>query len=340
MTTESAAVTTPATWLEELVERIRLPWLQVTAAVGLMLILLLVGAAYLDGVLVRHPNGYAWWKAVWYDVDDATFVIYVLLAHHLLRRLRDDAFEAFRSLTPMKDGDSDRIVAETSTLDRLWEWLALGIGATAGLLLNPPWGHFGGWPIEFYLLLSTPLRFGLIGWIIHVLVADLRLLAELHSQPLDIDVFDLAPLEPMARWSLGISLTGIGALVLSALLNPVPDEFLSEEIITYPVLTLFTVLVFFLTMRSTHRVIVEAKEKKLRLVRHNLSVMFQQLQEQGEIGQVNIWLAYEKRIQEAHEWPFTVGIIRNLLVSTLLPTAIFIGRMLVLEVARRLLFSR
>jgi hypothetical protein len=92
-------------------------------------------------------------------------------------------------------------------------------------------------------------------------------------------------------------------------------------------------------MRSSHRVIVKAKEQKLRLVRHNLSVMFQELQEQGATGEVHTWLAYEKRIQEANEWPFTSGIIRNLLLSTFLPTAIFVGRMLVLDAVRRLLFS-
>jgi hypothetical protein len=63
------------------------------------------------------------------------------------------------------------------------------------------------------------------------------------------------------------------------------------------------------------------------------------LQEQGEAGQVHTWLAYEKRIQEAHEWPYTAGIIRNLLISSLLPSAVFIGRMLMLDAVRRLLSS-
>ena len=66
--------------------------------------------------------------------------------------------------------------------------------------------------------------------------------------------------------------------------------------------------------------------------------MFQELQEQGTAGQVQTWLAFEKRIQETPEWPFTAAIIRNLLISTLLPGVAFICRMLLLEAASRMLF--
>jgi len=43
--------------LEEWVERTRLSWLQVTVAVGPVLILFLVDAAYPDGVLAGPFNG-------------------------------------------------------------------------------------------------------------------------------------------------------------------------------------------------------------------------------------------------------------------------------------------
>ena len=66
--------------------------------------------------------------------------------------------------------------------------------------------------------------------------------------------------------------------------------------------------------------------------------MFQEAQEQEATGQVHAWLAYEKRIQEAPEWPYTTDIMRNLLVSTLLPMAVFMIRMLLLEAVRQLLF--
>ena len=51
MKTKSTRVKMPSTLLEEAVERTRMSWLQVALAVGLVLVLLLVGTAALAGVL-------------------------------------------------------------------------------------------------------------------------------------------------------------------------------------------------------------------------------------------------------------------------------------------------
>jgi len=355
MTIESTTITTPATLIEELVERTRLSWLQATAAVGLVLLLLLVGAAYLNGVLARAAylngvlfrlSGYSWWdtvrRVVWHEVDRPVMIVYILLCQPILRRLRDSAIEAFRPLVAMGDDAFDRLVAETCALDRRREWLAAGIGAATGLLLDQPWNLSGDyfWPIALYLLLSATLAFGLVGWFLYVSLANSRLLAELHHQPLDIDVLNPTSLEPIARWSLGISLAFIGALTLSAFLNPRAEEFLSiEGIITYGTVILVAVLVFFLTMMSTHRVMAEAKEQKLKLVRRYLAETFQELEERAVAAQlqdmealsdsITAWLAYEKRIEEAPEWPYTTNIIRNLLLSTLLPIVAWAAQIIV-----------
>ena len=122
--------------------------------------------------------------------------------------------------------------------------------------------------------------------------------------------------------------------------NPTAEEFFSiEGILIYGTLTLVAILLFFLTMANTHRVMVEAKEQKLRLVRRNLSATFQQLQEQSEVGQlrnmeaysdsITAWLAYEKRLEDAPEWPYTSDTVRNLLMSTLLPLAAWGAQILV-----------
>ena len=345
MTTKSTTITTPATLIEELVERTRLSWLQATAAVGLVLLLLLVGAAYLNGVLAR-PYGYSWWdtvrRVVWHEVDKPVIIVYFLSFQLILRRLRDGAIEALRPLAAM-DGDAyDRLVAETFTLDRHREWLAVGTGVMAGLLLDPPWrlGGYYFWPMALYLSLSTMLAFGLLGWLLYVSLANSRLFADLLSQPLDIDVFDPTPLESTARWSLGLSLAFIGGITLSALLNPTAEEFLSiEGVITYGTVILVAVLVFFLTMMSTHRVMAEAKEQKLKLVRRYLAETFQELEERAAAAQlqdmealsdsITAWLAYEKRIEEAPEWPYTTDIIRNLLLSTLLPIVAWAAQIIV-----------
>jgi hypothetical protein len=340
--------------LEQLVGRTRLSWFQLSAAVGGVLLALLGGAAYLNGVLVSAATGNDalshlydsafWnmvWNTVWQETDKPILTVYILSLLPTLRRVHNSAIESLRSVVVMDDDAFDRTVAEVSIHGLCREWVAAGVGAAAGLLLLSPWSgpDFHFWPIKLYLLLSTTLLHGLVGWFIYVSLSDSRLFTKLLSHSLDIDVFDLTPLQPIARWSLGISLSIIGGVTLATGLNPSVEEFLSvHTLISNSAMILVAIVVFFLGMMSTHRVIVAAKEQKLGLVRHTLSAMFQELQEQGTAGQVQTWLAYEKRIQDAPEWPFTAAIIRNLLISTLLPGAAFICRMLLLEAASRMLF--
>ena len=101
MTAESTTLTTPSTLLEELVERSRLSWLQVTIVVELILITLLVGAAYLDGVLTG-PFDADFWRI---SLIGPVVIAYALLTGPLSRRLRDGAIKAFRPLVPLDDDD-------------------------------------------------------------------------------------------------------------------------------------------------------------------------------------------------------------------------------------------
>jgi len=141
----STLTTTPSTLLEELVERTRLSWPQVTVAVGLVLILFLVGAAYLDGVLVGPFNADFWRTGLLYPA----IIAYTLLIQPILRRLRDGAIEAFRPLVPIDDEDFHRLLAEEFLFNRRREWVALGIGAAGGVLLTRPWAYYGPfWPAD------------------------------------------------------------------------------------------------------------------------------------------------------------------------------------------------
>ena len=335
---------TPSTLVDELVARTRLSWLQVSIAVGLVLVLLLGGALHLDGVPGRPFHRYSWsdwWHQVREEVDHPVIIVYILVTYHLLRGPHRRAIGALRALAATDD-DSGCLAAETTTFDRRREWLALGIGAAFGLLVRGP----GNMPAHFFwrklfLFLSAPLTFALLGWIIYVSLASSRQFAELHRQSLNIDVFDPTPLEPIARWSLGISLVFIGGITLSVLLNPTTEEFFSTEgIIVYGTLILVSVVLFFLTMASTHRVMSDVKKQKLKLVRRNLSATFQELQERAADGQlqdmealsdsITAWLAYEKRLEESPEWPYTTDTVRNLLMSTLLPVAAW-GAQIIVE---------
>jgi hypothetical protein len=321
------------TLVDELVARTRLSWSQVSIGVGLLLVLLLSGALCLDTISAYPRQSTPWWSSWLEEVDQPVIVVYILLNYHLLKRSHRRALRALQALMSLDDDRFGHLVAETSVLHRRREWLALGVGAAFGLLVQAPWDV----PDAFFwrrlfLFLSTTLMYGLLGWIVYVSLASSRQFAELHRRPLDIDVFDPTSLEPVARWSLGISLVFIGGITLSVLFNPTTEEFFSTEgVLIYGTLILVSILMFFLTMASTHRVMVEAKENELRLVRRHLSGTFRELQERTAEGQladmealsdsIAAWLAYEGRLEKVPEWPYTSDTVRNLLMSTLLPVA-------------------
>jgi len=223
-------IITPSTLVEELVERSRLSWLQVAIVVGLVCILLAVGAAYLDGVLTDPSNilqasqRVLGWNAtgaeLWrYMMLYPAISVYLLLIQPILKRLRDGAIKSFRPLVRMDDDGCYRLLAKASLFNRRREWLALGIGAVGGVALGRPWEYLSS-GLTLYAILSGALGLGLTGWFIYSSLSGTRLFTELQCQPLDINIFDLKPVEPIGRWSLGIALAFIAGATLSLLFVP------------------------------------------------------------------------------------------------------------------------
>jgi hypothetical protein len=161
-------------------------------------------------------------------------------------------------------------------------------------------------------------------------------------------VFDLRPLEPIGRWSLGIALIFIGGSVLSLLFFPnlTPSV---EALVLYGILILNPVLVFFLNMLSTRQTIVAAKKRKLDIARDHRAAASQALEEQAATDQpgdtqavldsIAAWATYEQHVKQVPEWPYTADIRRNLVLSTLLPLAVWLVREVVLDWVKRLVLS-
>jgi len=139
MAKEPTSITTSSTLVEELVERSPFSWLQLTVAVGLGLILFLVGTTYLDGLLTTRPLDTVLWRNL---MQAPALIVYLLAIQPILRRLRDSAIEAFRPLVPINDDDYHQVVADAPIFNRRWESLALGLGV-------------GGFVVETYLLVMT-----------------------------------------------------------------------------------------------------------------------------------------------------------------------------------------
>jgi hypothetical protein len=105
------------------------------------------------------------------------------------------------------------------------------------------------------------------------------------------------------------------------------------------VLLVVPVLVFFLTLMSTHNLMAAAKSRELELVRRELAAAFQELKDKRNAQQsydmerlshaITNWLAYETRIEQAPEWPYSANTMRNLLVSTLLPVVAWVAQVIV-----------
>jgi hypothetical protein len=353
--TEAAKVDMPTTLIEEFVERIRMSWLRVAVVVGLVLILFLVGSAFLAGVLAAPFDADFWRAGLLYPV----IIVYILLTLPVLKRLRESAITDFRPLARMDDDDFERLLAKAPMFNRRLEWLALGSGMMGGLLLLRPWDYSGlsrtwlslgtrpEW-LVLYVLIAGGLWSGLLGLGIYSSLSGMRLFTGLQHHPLDINIFDLRPLQPIGRWSLGIAVIFIGGSALSLLF--VPQIILNvEAIVLYGILVLTPVLVFFLNMLSTRQTIVAAKRRKLDMVRDHLVAaslslderVAQDLPEHAEalLGSFSAWVAYEERVKRVPEWPYTSEIRRNLVLSTLLPLAVWLIREMVLDLLKQVVSS-
>jgi hypothetical protein len=176
----------------------------------------------------------------------------------------------------------------------------------------------------------------------------MRLFTGLQRHHLDINVFDLSPLEPIGRWSLAIALMFIGGSVLSLLFFPQLTLSI-ETLVLYGVLILTPVLVFFLNMLSTRQAIVAAKRRSLGMVRGHLAALSLALEERAARGQqegteallssIGGWVTYEQQVKSVPEWPYTADIRRSLVLSTLLPLAVWAVREVLVDWFERTVLS-
>ncbi|MEA3334301.1 MAG: hypothetical protein U9R25_00210 [Chloroflexota bacterium] len=152
-----------------------------------------------------------------------------------------------------------------------------------------------------------------------------------------IDIFDLSPFEPIARYSLVMALAFVGGSIISVLFsNPLAGGVDLRALAVYAVLAVVAVLVFFLGMRDTHRVLAKTKKEELKTVDRKIIGLFRSLPA-GEEGaqnrdfeaaatELNLWSAYEKRLKGARTWPYNTGMMRALLLSVCLPAATSIAQ--------------
>jgi uncharacterized membrane protein len=314
--------------LVALMQRLNISWRWATVVIAGILFLLLVLAGYADGAFGQQFEG-----EFWRVVQSPVIIIYILAIYPFMLRLWKPAVEAFRPLVSMGENQFNRLSAEITALNRRREWIALFIGFLFLLVLARPWVGIERWT-DAYHLATLMIMFGLLSWIIYTSIKGSRSIARLGKQNLKIDIFNTKLLAPVARMSLVNSLAFVGGISISLIFQT--QESLREwtSVVIYSVLVIATIIIFYISMWSLHKIMARAKRNELEVAQKYMTDMSRKLKERITKGQIEDMeelssavaggAAYERRVKEAQEWPFNAGIIRRLFASILAPVSVYV----------------
>jgi hypothetical protein len=313
----------------------RLPWYWATALVAFVLLLFLILAGFLEGV---PTDLLGFWRV---HLDEPVMITYILVLYPFMWRLHGRAIQAFRPLLPVEEDAFNRIAAEVSTPSRRWEWVAVLVGAAFSVALAQPWSwpwSGGNWLYGLYMLVTTLLLFSLLAWLIYDTLFRTLRLARLSRQDLKLDIFDTGLLAPISRWSLGISLVWVGGVSLSLVFQTWEGMLSWQTITIYAILVLVTVLVFFLSMWSTHSAMAAGKKRELAISQKHLAEAYRELKNRAAQSRlegmeelssaITAWATTLRQVREAPAWPFNPGTILRLAASIVVAIIIFVIRVI------------
>ncbi len=298
-------------------------WL--TVIICLLIFLTPFAAALADGVWNELSS-----QGNWRPFFTAPIVIiYILVVSQLMTKSDIELLKAFRPLALIDDAAYDQITRDASRISPVGEIIAVVVGAVVGLIISLPWLR---WMTTFWLRLYVPvslsLMWAILAWIIFHSIASTKLVNALHRQPLKVDILDTKPFEPMGRYSLVTSLVFVGGIALGMIFGlDVKDVFAWQFwAINLPLLCV-PVIVFFLNMRETHRLLAGEKKRQLRAVASKIHLVSQEIQSKiakeeslGETAtEFTALIAYETRLRAAPTWPYNTGMLRTLFFTMLLP---------------------
>jgi hypothetical protein len=310
------------------------PW-WVTLAISLLLLALPFAVVYKDGVWALVSSRGLWRTLL----APPIIIIYTLVIAPFLERMGAEVTVALRPLTPIDDEHFQRLVKKYAYISPRDELLAIAFGLALGLWL----GWIGGFSaqqlwLRAYWVLASGFMWGILVWVIYLSLVSTRLPTALHRELVKVDIFDLAPFEPIGRQSLLLALVFVGGVTISLLFSLQPSNLHSPVYwLIYLLLGLVPVVVFFLNMRPTHQVLSTEKTHQLKAVRDQLSrtasSLMQRLEDHQDVGalpaEVNALIAFEGRLKETRTWPYNTGTLRTLFFSVLIPLVTVLARLAV-----------
>ena len=307
---------------------VRLSRARVLIPLSLFLMLLPIILAFVGGQLDQLFTTNLW-RAL---LIQPTIVVYILLISSFLQRAGEQMIISLRPIVQLTNGEFSQLVFEKSRVDPRGELMAIVIGALAGWFLRrgiaitseAPW-------LQAYQIIFTIVMYSAIAWAIYGSVVGSRLTGAILRQPLQVDILDIRPFEPVGRASLLVSLAFIIGTTIAMVFTMTRQFALTiGNLVIYFFFACVTILVFFLNMRDTHRILADTKKGELDLVQSHISQAYRVLKhgvQDGEdtqaiAAELNAWIASEERLNQARTWPYNTEIIGKLLISTLLPIGI------------------
>jgi hypothetical protein len=167
-------------------------------------------------------------------------------------------------------------------------------------------------------------------------IAGTRVVGTLLRLPLRVDPLDRKPFEAIGRQSLAMALAFVGGITIALVLGGYGSAVLMEPrfwLLFLP-LSVLPVVVFYLNMRPTHRLLSAARDQALDNVQKELRRAYPSLLERAQRGEaaerlpseIAALASYEKALQDAATWPYNPATLRTLVVSVLIPTATLLAR--------------
>ena len=331
MTTSSPAIQFYPSLFDRTISRRRSSWTLVWIA------LIFVGFAVVTFTLDGESESLTtpgFWRTA---LTSPAIIIYVLAVAPSLQRMGPEVIRAFRPVVQLDDESFARLVWESSYVSPRGEILSLAIGALAGAILTntgSTWSAGLSWT-RLYWIVTDAVLLGLLAWVVYVSIVGTRQTVALHQQPLNIDLFDLSPFIPIGRQSLILALVFIGGILISLLLGVQPESLRVPQFwVTYTVMALIPVLIFFLNMRPTHHVLSEEKKKRQGSLERRFRTVFHQLEQQENqpdsrlAEEINVLSIYEQHLNAARTWPYNTSQLRTLAITVLVPLLTLLVRLL------------
>jgi hypothetical protein len=318
----------PDSLLDVLRNKLPFPWYAFTALVAIFLAIMLILVAYVDGAH-SLPSNWNYWRA---GLGNPLIMIYIMIIYPVIKRLSDQAVQSMVPFLQIEKSSLGILEREHSIGKHRWEWVAFAIGVLFILMLSQPWQGMRFW-MDFYGLFTGIIMFGILAWLIYLGIKNTRYLTRL-SQNMDLDIFDIEALVPVARWSLSESGAFIGGIVISIALQSRESVLHWQVLVIYIILVGATVAIFFMSLWGTHVKIHGVKQTELAYAVENLTAASRKLkQPAGEdpsnlYNAVAAWGIYERKIREIREWPYNTGIIGRLILSAVAPGAVYLIKVL------------